>query len=95
MPQLAFLMRGRRHDRAPFRPYVEEVMMRDFDRDWDRIERQGNWIRRAALTLIALTFVGTAALIGAAVYWGATTTPEDIGSFAGRIISGYKDAAHD
>ena len=67
--------------------------MRNFDREWDRMERRGNWFFRFVFGFIGLAFIGTIAfyvlVIGAVVKHGGEI-PEIIGETAAKIEKGYE-----
>ena len=62
--------------------------MRDFDRQWARMERQGNIIRRIAFLWIA--FVASLVIGGLALVGYGLFHPEVIGEFVGRIVAGFE-----
>lgn len=66
--------------------------MMDFDQHRARVERTGKRIRLIASFVMAVAAVGIVVYIGLVSYLAATLTPEGIGEFFGRIVSGFKAA---
>lgn len=67
--------------------------MDDFDARMKKMRKQHERFSRFVFALIAISFLATLVGIGSIIYFGVTTSPEDIGAFFGRIVAGYENGA--
>jgi hypothetical protein len=64
--------------------------VREFDKEWARMEKRGNRIRVMAGAVMVFTWAMV--LFGFLTIGWLINHPEKIGQFAGKIVSGYEEA---